>query len=299
VKYALFGAVFLLIGWQGPPPQKAATDNPEKNAQSHQKPTAQPVPPVSHDSTNGNQNQSPEKTATNNEKSVRIVSTPKIQTESKKDFYDKALVVATWLLVFVGGFQILYLWLTVIATKDNAKAAFRNAQALINAERPWLVVNTFFKEKDLTLFHFGCRNQGNTPAKIISVSAELRFVDLLDNLPKPPIYSCPTTLPDLHLIVHTDSFEIEKGINPESFLSQNAEMRSLVYDDRVFLVYYGNVVYRDILYEDSSREGEHETRWCFIYKPSASPKFTQAAIAVLNPTGTFVRGGPNEYNKYT
>ncbi|HEY6290270.1 MAG TPA: hypothetical protein VI455_01740, partial [Terriglobia bacterium] len=48
-------------------------------------------------------------------------------------------VVATILLVFVGGFQIFYLWRAVKASKECAEAALLNGQALINSERPWFV----------------------------------------------------------------------------------------------------------------------------------------------------------------
>jgi len=59
----------------------------------------------------------------------------------------------------------------------------------------------------------------------------------------------------------------------------------LVEQSREFLVYYGNVVYRDTLYPDSADEGLHETRWCFVYQPDQKKKF--------------VRSGPPEYNRYS
>jgi hypothetical protein len=168
--------------------------------------------------------------------------------------------------------------------QDVAKAASLNAQAVINAERPWLVVATFFEKDRPELCRFGCRNQGNTPAKIVSVSAQIGFVDRPDHLHVPPDYSSFVAMPDLTLIVHTDSFPIGVGVNPRSVI-QSANHEALVLSAREFLVYFGNVVYRDTLYPESSMEGLHETRWCFVYQPGGDKMF--------------LRSGPAEYNRYT
>src|SRR5256885_2193171 len=86
------------------------------------------------------------------------------------------------------------------AAKANANAALLNAQAIIRTERPWLVVTLLPDTHSLGLFRCLCHNQGNTPATIISISAELKCVDLPDNLPKPPPYVSPTVMPDSNLI---------------------------------------------------------------------------------------------------
>ena len=95
-----------------------------------------------------------------------------------------------------------------------------NAQSVINAERSWLVVRPFIKKKENPrLCSFGCRNQGITPAKIISASAKYVFVNIPDELwRKPPDYSFPVALPDLTLIVHHDSFPIGHGTDAESLI---------------------------------------------------------------------------------
>jgi hypothetical protein len=170
--------------------------------------------------------------------------------------------------------------------KRSAEATFLNAQAVINSERPWLVVTWRSDHEVSGLFRFGCRNQGNTPAKVISVSAKASFVDNLNALTIPPDYSSAAVLPDLNLIVHDDSFPIGHGLNPESFVQTSGKKMSLIVDSREFLVYYGNVVYRDTLYTDSSADGLHETRWCFVYQPGREIR-------------KFVRLGHEEYNRYT
>jgi hypothetical protein len=133
-------------------------------------------------------------------------------------------------------------------TETAANAARLNAQSVVNAERPWLVVRPFIKKKENPrLCSFGCRNQGITPAKIISASAKYVFVNIPDELwRKPPDYSFPVALPDLTLIVHHDSFPIGHGIDAESLIG-DGETKARVDESRNFLIYYGNVVYRDVL----------------------------------------------------
>jgi hypothetical protein len=77
-----------------------------------------------------------------------------------------------------------------INTETAAKAARLNAQAVINAERPWLVGRSSIKKDNPKLCLFGCRNQGITLAKIISASARHVFVNSVDDL-RPPDYSSP------------------------------------------------------------------------------------------------------------
>jgi len=203
----------------------------------------------------------------------------------------------TWLLVLVGIGGVLAALRTIGTLEKQANAAMLNAQAVINAERPWFVVSLTLDESGRR-FSLSCLNQGNTPGKIISMSADYCFVDKPEDLPIPPVYSSAAVMPDLSLIVHRDSFPIGKGIDPEHVIGQN-DRRESVYERIEFLAYYGNVVYRDTLYPESSEEGNHESRWCFIYEPSGLPKLTKAALAVLNPVGTFARSGPVEYNGYT
>jgi len=185
------------------------------------------------------------------------------------------------------------------AANKAADAAVLNAKAAINSERPYLIVSIHPDSERAAsgLFILSCLNQGNTPAKVIAVSAEPRIVNAIDDLPIPPDYSTDAGLPHLDLIVHEDSFPIGHGINPEVFLLERPLERVLVHQARAFLVYYGTVIYRDMLYDESEPKGSHETRWCFVYRPRGDAAF-DAALIVSQP-GTFVRFGPEEYNGYT
>jgi hypothetical protein len=170
-------------------------------------------------------------------------------------------------------------------SQEQVKAAMLSAQAAINTERPWLVVTWASDANTGGLFKFGCRNQGNTPAKVISVSARVRFVNRIADLETPPDYSGhPVAAPDLNILVHQDSFPIAHGVNPGVYVQASGKADA-VNNSNEFFVYYGNVVYRDTLNPESSSEGLHQTTWCFVYQPQAERKF--------------IRGGPEEYNRYT
>ncbi len=98
--------------------------------------------------------------------SVNVLSAPPILTKSTKDIWDEALVVATVLLVFVGGFQILFLWRTVQATNRNAEAALTTATAMMNAERAW--VDAQLEDDGYGHHKLTITNHGRTPAEIAS-----------------------------------------------------------------------------------------------------------------------------------
>jgi hypothetical protein len=73
------------------------------------------------------------------------------------------------------------------AAKESADAALLNAQAVINAERPWIVV-TVERKAETDTFIFKGKNLGRTPAAIMSDWTEHRFADDPENLPVPPQY---------------------------------------------------------------------------------------------------------------
>lgn len=228
----------------------------------------------------------------NQNSGVNLVSVPeKIPVEPIRDRLDYIMIACTIILALAGiiGVPIALKTLFTINKhsvhlQDLAEAALLNAKAVINSERPWLVVTWRSDDEVAGLFRFGCRNTGSTPAKVISLSAKAMFVENLDRMATPPDYSSPGILPDLHLIVRKDSFPISPGLNAQSLIERQGKA-DLVEQSREFLVYYGNVVYRDTFYPDSANDGLHETSWCFVYQPSQKKKF--------------VRSGPIEYNRYT
>jgi hypothetical protein len=162
------------------------------------------------------------------------------------------------------------------AVQRQAGIMEQQTKAMINAERGWLVV---FPSQKPEGYEFAVMNQGRTPAKIIAGDSGHIFVGTIESLPSPPLYCAPFVLPDLTFLVNRDSFPIRPPKNPEWIL-ENSGKKILVQESREFLVFYGRVIYEDVL----SGTTNHETRWCFAYDP-----FRKALVGV----------GPEEYNRYT
>ncbi len=222
-----------------------------------------------------------------------------------------------WWLCILGVPTLYYLIHQTKATKVAAKAAMLNAQAVIDAERAWIVVSIEEEFAPLPLGHGGmtegriiqennrrgneafmanlkgepkvfyvsCLNQGRTPARIISVCAAHLFIDRPENLPTPPDYSAPTRMPTQTFIVSRDSFRFQPGFSPRSVWENAREARSLKADDN-FLIYYGRVVYEDILaFGGQGDRVQRESRWSFC--------------CFMDSDDLPVRSGPGEYDRYT
>jgi hypothetical protein len=274
----LFAFLIILAGMT----VRAETKPP---AQSH------PVEHQTKDKAEAGQSASPD---SRNGNVVTFVEQKGSEQKDERGYWRKVAspeILPIWIASLIAVIGVIVAVYTLRAIEREAKeiravasAASLNAQAVINAERPWLVVATFFEKDKPELCRFECRNQGNTPAKIISISANPHFVTNPSTLLVQPDYSFPVAMPDLTLIVHSDSFQIGHGIRARQFIESRGRWESVLWANE-FLVYYGNVVYQDTLYPESSSEGIHETRWCFVYQPGGDR--------------LFLRGGPEEYNRYT
>lgn len=289
------GIIFFPFGWKGPSPQKTAANKPEKNAEAHEEPTAQFMTSVATNPADGNQNESSKKTGANNEESVRIVSTPEIFTESKKDKYDKALVIATWLLVFVGGFQILYLWRTVIATRDNAKAAMLNAKAVINAERPWLFIpmgDEFSEIKEpilpdvgdnrATFVAFDLKNFGKSPARVVEQKIGL-FLGQDDRaIPNIAAYEPQDAINDDYAFPQGATVPVQAVLEPSAYITP--EDKAAVLASRKFLWLCGYCKYRNA--SDMEKDVVYETRFCYLWINNTD-----------RPKNFWIIRGPKEYSR--
>jgi hypothetical protein len=174
------------------------------------------------------------------------------------------------------------------AAQDGAEAALLNAKAIINTERPWLVIGVKqINNTDtgaLALFVFTCLNQGNTPAQIKQIDANYRIVTDPFDLPVPMTEGDvnPRTLPQRTFIVHKDSFTIRPEINPESILFDHRN--GVKQAPGEFLMFFGRIKYHDVFQSWGPGRKAHETRWCYWYNET---------------DGTLIPAGPDEYNKHT
>jgi hypothetical protein len=176
--------------------------------------------------------------------------------------------------------QVDYAAYAATATKTAADAALKNAQAVINAERPWIVVTV---EADVGTFNFRFQNRGRTPAAIISISWESIIVpDTLD-LPIPPQYR-EDIWESRDLYTRDDAPAL---IVPYDVRERHRGEWEDIENGKVRLFLYGRIVYSDHL--SMIAAPPHETRWCYGYFFRTSK----------NPYGFLMKEGPTEYRSYT
>jgi hypothetical protein len=212
-----------------------------------------------------------------------------------KDWFDYIGWGAGVMLAFAGVIGVCFAYRTLrtlqhqtIATRKAAEAARLNAQAVINAERPWVVVTEKREGTAGIASIFYSRVRGRTPAIIISNWADHIYVDDPQHLPIPPRYGDEGAVFAAQPLVTSDdtpsiAFQFSSDLTLKALTE---EKRSRINYMEEWLCVYGRVRYTDLLAKDAQgRPVVHETRWCYVYYPSEP--------------GTFVKDGPPVYNSYT
>jgi hypothetical protein len=201
------------------------------------------------------------------------------------DSYDasKDLLYRLYLLFTIFGVIAAMIGLGVIyvqtkATKEAARAALLNAQALINSQRPWIAIRT--KEpKTPDSFEFQAICLSGIPAKIIHSYADWQTVDRGKSLQ--PIYKIEM-LQYPFLLAPPDGPRKIYDFSVES-LKANVPLWKEIQELDKTLYFLGKVEYIDELSFDSAgKHVIHETRWCYGYIG-----------------GAIFRSGPPESNDYT
>jgi hypothetical protein len=178
--------------------------------------------------------------------------------------------------------------------RDTAAAALLNAKALINSERPWVMVQITEEKKELPeeqgvgllggrVFQFAIFNYGKTPAHITNYT-ELAFDFLKDpdtELPIPPKYGEPNK--SRRFIAPRDSFVVG-DFNPHvtrmNAIVERAGGGKTTQSD-LSLVVYGVVEY-----EDGISAKSYKTAFCYRHERDWI-------------RGSLVPCGPFIYNEYT
>ena len=164
-------------------------------------------------------------------------------------------------------------------------ATLLNAQALINSERPWLLITATPSEDFPNAFFVKAVSHGSSPAQIVSYSdVRIAYCPQQQAMPAEPQYGEIAT-PDTPIILvsgeSADITEISKesarGAIPPEHLASVKD-----WDDRLYV--YGVVSYHDLI--DPHPQKPHETRWCFRYIPNTKGD-------------RLVQDGPTGYNRHT
>lgn len=198
-----------------------------------------------------------------------------------------ALVIITGIAAAIALGTLKDIKKQTVNAKKSADAALLNAKAVINAERPWLLVECEWRKVDkLEGYVFYAINKGKAPAEVIEAHFKPEIIDCIpDDLPlPPPALNAPIQIPRRgdNLIVQSETWEFTPApIHPESWID-NWMKREDVMNVVAFPYFFGEIVYRDLLRPPSDNEGLHRTRCCFVY---------DAFLKTIRPTG------PSEYRE--
>jgi hypothetical protein len=200
-------------------------------------------------------------------------------------------ILPTWLILVVGIFGVLLAWRTLKDLETQTKALIKSAQAaqkyaeasemsvraLTNIYRAWILFDWTSHSSNTATFDLSIKNWGKTPAKLecISIVSKVLTEDELINLsvlPKEQL--AHTSFPII--LAPGDSFRLPGG---SAEYDAGKELPN-VHRNTKMVVWYGVVVYRDMLTPDT----EHRTRFCYRYNSK------RAGLHA---------GGPPEYNETT
>jgi hypothetical protein len=178
----------------------------------------------------------------------------------------------------------------VKAAKDSAEAALWNAKAVINAERPWIVVkikriaSEQSGEPAKPFWQFKMHNCGKSPAHIIGCSSRIDFVVNPEELPLPPSYA--NSKWNKQLLAPDEGWPIHEAFQATE--ARKTDMANALEKGDIGghgeLVIYGFIEYRDGISKDSYRTA-------FCYRHVKGPFESMG--------GLFVFSGPPVYNDYT
>ncbi len=183
--------------------------------------------------------------------------------------------------------QTGYAEAVIETASSTAHAALLNAQAVIQAERPWILITVEPSRSMENSFTVMATNRGRTPARIIETLERHKIAIDEKRLPILPEYrNEKRNAPFAPIILLPGEFTTIKAFSREEVKalcdSEERFKRIETWEEKVFL--YGKVSYRDLI---SSSDGEpHETNWCCWY------------IHGRQNSGLVI-AGPPDYNSHT
>jgi hypothetical protein len=197
-------------------------------------------------------------------------------------------------------------FLTVTATRDNATAARLNAEAVIYAERPWLLIpmGKEFSEIDRPLMitrlageyrrsfvTFRLRNYGRSPARVIEQKLRMFIGGTEDDIPDIAAYQSAGAVLDNYTFAQDVTAPIQATIEPDGMISTR-DFEDLFVTKTRGLWLCGYIKYVDTF--DRRDAPVYETRICF--------RWNHELMHVLDHDirqSFWIMAGPREYNRAT
>jgi len=183
--------------------------------------------------------------------------------------------------------QTVYAEAAAEAAASTAHAALLHAQAIVQAERPWILITAEPAGNIENSFVVMATNRGRTPARIVATVDELRIAIDEAHLPLTPEYKNerPSTPLVPIILLPGESAAIKPFCRAD--LKEVCETEERIrrvenWEEKVFL--FGKVIYRDLIAPPEKQT--HETNWCCWY------------IHGRQKSGLVI-AGPPEYNLHT
>ena len=175
----------------------------------------------------------------------------------------------------------------VEAAANSAQAALLHAQAVVDSERPWLVITVEPSINNKNAFTVLATNRGRTPARIISTLEGVKIAPDEAQLPETPEYDeVVSSAPLVPIILLTGESTTLKSFSRDdasALPKTQEEVRRLeTWDDKIFI--HGKVTYRDLIAPPDRQI--HTTDWCCWY------------IHGRQKSGLVI-AGPPKYNLHT
>jgi len=173
------------------------------------------------------------------------------------------------------------------AAAETAQAALLHAQAIANAERPWVLVTAEPTRGVESSFEITATNRGRSPATITSALDQVMFAAdemLLPDLPDfTPAASGARFVPIILLPGESATLRSFSRDDVRALCDSDEKFKSVEsWEERMFLC--GKVVYNDLI--APAGKGAHETVWCCWYIHGKQ-------------RSALVPAGPAEYNSHT
>lgn len=200
---------------------------------------------------------------------VKIVGVPRVAVETTRDPADWVIWGLTILLFLVGAYQIVLLRGTLNVTRVAAEAAKQSADALVRADRAWLLIRPDkFHIAPSNRFDWVVVNVGRSTAKVLETSVRCRTdISYQRRLPPMPEHNQP-------IVVHRTPIAPGETLNfwcgfdafdPAYNVVMYASLTQQNIDDMLQgsteLVAYGYVRYEDAF------GMPHESRFCSYFAP--------------------------------
>jgi hypothetical protein len=173
------------------------------------------------------------------------------------------------------------------AAQNTSQAALLNAQAIIDSERPWILISVEPSLHTENGFTITATNRGRSPAQIVSTAEQVKIAADETQLPKKSEIDHREPLtPQVPVILLPGEFvglrTFSRG-DARGFCESDEQFARIeTWEEKIYL--FGRVVYRDLIGPPESQF--HQTDWCCWY------------IHGRQKSGLVTAGAP-EYNLHT